>query len=128
MQPGIDRILYQKRFRLLFLKLFQCYFYISFMFSSDFDFNRHDTERSTDSSNDELSQNGMKIVAQICIFDSRVSIFYWRSEHGRMSAAYHGESDMLLYTFEHRDNRSIVRIKSKCSRFFDSHSKCFARL
>ena len=48
----------------------------------------------------------MKIVAQICIFDSRVSIFYWRSEHGRMSAAYHDsgkflflyhcESDMLL--------------------------------
>ena len=88
------------------------------MFSSDFDINRHDTERSTDSSNDKLSQNGTKIVAQICIFDSRVNIFDWRSEHGRMSAAYHDsgkflfvyhcESDMPLYTFEHRDNRSIA--------------------
>ena len=52
--------------------------------------------RSTDSSNDKLSQNGMKIVAQICIFDSCVSIFDWRSEHRSMFAAYHNNRKFLF--------------------------------
>ena len=66
----------------------------------------------------KLCQNSAKMVTQICIFDSCVSIFDWRSEHGRTSTVYHDsrkflfvyhcESDMLLYTFEHCDNRSIA--------------------